>query len=532
MTLMPSQVLYPGGSGAPDLVADVDWATGIVRMHIPYDKWRRLLDSDPADLAADDLHVLETITHEAMHVLQMVMTGYAYDLSRACFQQVATALQAEHDLDGVYRERARYTAALEPRFAALVEPGERGVRAVDILEGAAFLAQKRSHWEGLGPQSYERILDKHVDDAAYRRAYDVAVGILGEDAFDQFLHVATLALETRSPETVLVPLLEAFRAEASRLDLDHNHQVGLRLLNQEFRDLLLGHPLELREQGLIHPLLDPILLGYNDLAWQEDLSIVGLMAHPQSFGMQQAKLLVGPVLFPPVEGQPKPVAYIPTAWEERAGDEHLKDPVLLHLLSATSQLIVMDIEPTPAEPAGRVDAHAGYDMPVTIRNWVFTRENRIDATLDRFGELMGEIELKPARARMLRGTVVVSFPVEEHEDSPLLDPEVRRFLRGLYDRIPHLLYYLADAPAGAAMLACVAAHAPDDAVTATDDGGIGVAIDERVVIPLLACAQSAALAALRLGDDPHVLLGHFRALDSKLAVALTEVVLDPALADV
>lgn len=522
--LTPTAVLYPEAESDDDLVGDVDWATGIVRMHVPYDEWRRVIGSDVETLNDDERFVLEVITHEGAHVMQMVTTGYAWELSLRCFEQVVGALNEQGDLDAIYHGRAGYAAALEPSFATLTAKGEAGVRPIDILEGAAFLMQKRTHYPNLGPRSYQSMLDEQAPDAAYRRAYDATTEVLGEDAFDHFPHIANLSLQAREPQTVFMPLVHAFRAKASRVDLEHNHGVALELLNSQFADLLLGHPMERLEKGRVHPLLVGVVLAQNELAGSGRLSPIVMLASPYTISQDVANLLAGPTLFPPTKSEPRAGLYIPNAWAERAGENPAFDPAHMRLYSAVSALILQDIEPVPLERP-RVSAwQAGYDMGVTVRNWTFSRENMTIATLDRFGENMRKIRARRDDTRMLRGCVAISFPDEEYEDSPYAYPDVRRFVRGLYDRVPWLLYYLVESPQAASVLGCLAAHAPDDGVHLSDEGGIAVQLDAPVVAALLVCVHEAVELAREVGDDPRFLLAHARGLPAAVAEPFERVV--------
>ena len=448
-----------------------------------------------------------------------------YDLSLKALREVARALRDHVTLDAVYTARDAYTAVLEPEFRALSQPGDDGVAAIDIIESTALLLQKRLHTPDLGPQSFENTLQV-LADASYRHAYDVATEVLQEDAFDQLPHVATLALQTTDPQTVFLPLLEAFRREGSRTDIAHNHRVGLTVLNRRFQPLLLGHPLEMVGRGFSeHPILFGVIRQYNDLALEGQIEPLVLMARPHALSEHVANLLVGPMSFPPTSPDEAAGMYLPEVWRDRVGTDPLFRPENLRLLSAASSLIVMDLQPPPPRlPANRGHA-ANYDMPVVMRSWVFSRENRTEATADQFATVIREIEGDPAKVRLLRGTAAVTFPDEEHTGSPYADAEVRRFVRGLYDRVPHLLFYLSESTAAGSMLGCAAAHAPPDAVSEAANGDIGVRLDERTVPHLAARARAAASFARQMGVEPTTMLGHFRPLEPDLREALTAVVL-------
>ena len=165
-----------------------------------------------------------------------------------------------------------------------------------------------------------------------------------------------------------------------------------------------------------------------------------------------------------------------------------------------------------------------------VRLWEVTRENLSTATADQLARSLKELEKNPSIARELCGTVVISYPDEEHDRSPYLDKGVRQFLNDLYDRIPYLLYYLAQAPLAGSFLGCVAAHALDEAVTADPDGGLRVRMNDQTVSTLALRLWQAADFARHVGDDPHRLLGHLDALHQEdLRDRLTDSLLDPDL---
>ena len=523
--LSPTGVLYPGGFVDDRLIADVDWATGIVRVHRTFREWDDLMRADRSTMREDELFVLESISHEFIHVLQLTTTGYCYELSRKCADQVALAIRDHGDLDGVLRSRGEYTAALEPAMAALARQGDREVRAIDILESAAFLCQKRIHRPDMGPREYEEKLNSEASDAAYRRAYDVAVEILQEDAFDQFAHVAALSLMASEPETVFVPIAKAFREHASRLDIARNHRLGLELLDQCFGGLVLGHPIELLHQGRVHPLLKGTVVGIDDLAAAGKVDPMVLMARPYSISQETANVLAGPMLFPP-DGDGATV-FIPAAWAKRTQSGTSLDGQHLVFLSAVSQLIIMDIEPVPFEPPVSRTPTATQDGPVVARAMSTSRENRTEGTADRFASALGQVECDPAAIRRLRGTIALTFPDDEFNGSPYLEPGVRAYLRGLHDRVPHLLYYLTDVDVAGSLDGCALAYAPAEAVHEAPDGGYALEMDMRTIPALTAHVRSAAAFAKASGDDPLLLIGHLHRCDDALREHLTAVILNP-----
>ncbi|HTQ18404.1 hypothetical protein [Mycobacterium sp.] len=64
--------------------------------------------------------------------------------------------------------------------------------------------------------------------------------------------------------------------------------------------------------------------------------------------------------------------------------------------------------------------------------------------------VLTHVATDPARARIWRGSVVLSF-AEVQESHPYLNPEIAAFLQNLYSEIPYLLYFLNPHPVSGAL---------------------------------------------------------------------------------
>src|SRR5450759_1675647 len=252
---------------------------------MPYEDSETLLCADPQTLTQDDLYQLEAMTHEATHLLQLCTLGYAYDIACRLMELVFYATREHKTLDAIYDHHGDYTARVSAVLDTLHREGQNGVTPLMILEGAAFLAQKVSHYDRLGPEEYARILDREAPSGEY----------LGADAFYLFPHVATLSLYTARPERAFPVLLEAFASEASRLDIEANHNLGLRVLEQRFAaDMLLGSASQRLVAGQQHPLLRRVIALLDDMAEREHLRPVALAARGRLADDHMAKQFPGP----------------------------------------------------------------------------------------------------------------------------------------------------------------------------------------------------------------------------------------------
>jgi len=471
-SLMPTDVLFPADADTGQ-VADTDWATGAIRIFTRYQEWAGLISSDPAGFGDDDLLLYEAVTHEATHRLQLTSTGFAYDLSRRWFYAVASAARDCTDLDAVNTSRARYLPLIQPLLDSLLRIGECGITPLSIIEGAAFYAEITSHRKmrraggqisDVGPRSFDDILNEEAPSESYRIAYDIAVQYLAEEAFDKFPHVANLALFTREPERVFVPLLEKFGHDASRMGIDRNHEMGVTFLKEEYEPIFLGSADAVMSADLPHPILDPIVKSIGDLYRAGVFDPVTILARGQVTSDELAAALQGPILFLPDDTGPNRTA--PMIWPGRnpeyPGENPLLDPPVIRLLAATSQLLLQDTDPLPdRHPRTRLSIHSGASQGIHM--WRFAAQDRTQQTIERVGKTLDRIEHDTATAKSLRGSVAIVFPESEFPGSaaPLLDPGVQDFLRKLFRRVPYLLYYLMDDPNNSSIMECVAAFAAE-----------------------------------------------------------------------
>ena len=123
--------------------------------------------------------------------------------------------------------------------------------------------------------------------------------------------------------------------------------------------------------------------------------------------------------------------------------------------------------------------------------------------------------------------MMIVYPDFGDKGNPYLESDVRRFLRGFYDRVPHLLYYLTDTPDAASMIACAAAHSRDADIISLEDRTIAIPINHlHTLVALIFLVHKAAIFARSVRDDPSKLRGHLRSLDPSVRDMLTTVLLD------
>lgn len=518
--LTPTMVLFP--PGAETGVASLDWATGVIRIFMRHEEWARLIGADPASLG-DELSGYESITHEAAHRLQLITTGFAYEMSCEWFWAVAAVARDCADLDAAYARRAEYSLAIQPLLESLFRQGPDRVSPISIMEGAAFYSQITSHrkirgpndgYLGIGPRQFGEILNSEAPGEAYRIAYDVACEHLGEEAFDKFPHVASLALFTREPETVFVPLLEEFQSGASRLDHFANHRMGISFLKQEYGDLFIGDADEVAATGQSHPLLDQDREKVRQLAAEGKFHPVTVLARGEVYSTELAVALQGPTMFRPAEEGLEEVA--PMLWAGRDQTESPANPLIepgtIRMLAAMSQLLLQDSNPMPdREAESRFTVYSG--AAPGIITWRFAAADRTEGVVENLAATLDRVALDSDKARSMRGAVAIVFPAGEFpgSEAPLLDVEVQEFLRLLFRRIPYLLYYMIDDPNNSVFWECIAAFAPD-AISMNASGQLEAAWEPRMTRIIGTLMKNAMAFAASQGQSGSVVLDKLRRL--------------------
>jgi hypothetical protein len=110
--------------------------------------------------------------------------------------------------------------------------------------------------------------------------------------------------------------------------------------------------------------------------------------------------------------------------------------------------------------------------------------------------VLAHVGADPARARVWRGSVVLSF-AEVQESYPYLNPAIAAFLQNLFSEVPHLLYFLnPDRTSGA--LDCF--FASIGALSQTQHG-VWVLWSDDVAMAFYRALAAAAEFAINRGDD-------------------------------
>jgi hypothetical protein len=135
-----------------------------------------------------------------------------------------------------------------------------------------------------------------------------------------------------------------------------------------------------------------------------------------------------------------------------------------------------------------------------IRAWNVESDLVEPANTQVIEDALAQVGSDPHEARRWQGTISLTFSEFEDRGPPYLDPAVRRFLRTLYERVPHLPYFLIDEPLAGSLLAFLSVHGPE-AATTVGASGVQVAPTEDAVGALVEHMTATAAFAASIDDD-------------------------------
>jgi hypothetical protein len=379
---------------------------------------------------------------------------------------------------------------------------------------------------GITHAAFVAALDAEAEEASYRNAYDVATDYLGADAILHFAHVANLALYTRRPEVVFAPLLERFAASASRLGREANHQLGTDLLGSRFPALILGTAVSQVNAGHHHLAVSPTVSRIQ--AWVR----AGAMEN-RFFALQSGHapydvtlLARNTMFFPPNEDGTTPMFSGP---EDEAIEADGKRTSYFRYLCAVSRILQRDLpelETSPAMTRPKFSPDAAPDAPLSVKLLYFSHEDVSQPEkLDEWADSLTAVSSDRRMARDFRGTCYWSFgDADEGWQPELTDPQVGAFVRGLFERVPHLLYFLHEGKNGdAAMSVILGAFVPENQVR-MPDGALGFRVEARGMSVLMRLFRDAADFAEQMGDARSVVLTHLESLPAQAARPIRDTV--------
>lgn len=436
----------------PNTIAWLDWATGIVHINVSKPEFDAALD-EARSKPRGQLYGA-AITHENVHFMQVVTTGYLYRWAFEYFGLLGNGLtdlgypfaQGEEAKAALLRADEQVSenniAALRAHAAKLDDPGPYGLTARHLFEAHAMYVEVTTHFTPMSPDAFLDLLDTSAPNRDYRFAFDLARFWLGHGrGFALFPALVMASLCTSSPPEAFFRLL---RAVVERdLDPDTPPRELIELLNGLASDILVGSAIEVwaSETGE-HPVYGPAVQRLNQLAGEDRFNLVEFMSEPVRSIERIADDIVRPTLFRPGEDDRFPL-HLPTGAVAK-GDEGTAEMTVLLLVSALSTRLHQIAHPEHDETVRTAESLSWLEennpevkLLEIGADWLARPElETLTSLFDMSGKSL-EDRIKCARAW---GGCLLAFPTDDDIVAPR-DPAVRRFVRHLHKRLPYLPLY-------------------------------------------------------------------------------------------
>jgi len=341
------------------VAAQLDWATGIVGVNTSQQEWLRLVDrygdKNSAQVSQRESELLETVTHELTHFLQIVTTGYLYRFAVNLYYQIGAWISTvgKDKLSTDERVRVLLKTAIPNSISKQVRAtlgqldveGPEGLTTRAIVESSAFFVQKRVHWPEWDVKKYRRVLDDTCPAPAYRSAFDVASSILRDEALEAYSYITFLALCTDDPPRAFITLCH----RTAELGLATGHVVRVGAISRLLDDkdwAPLGTAAEQAASLKEHPVYTVAVRRLDSLHGSGAISLDAYMATPYDLTDRLVDEAVRPMVF--TEGPGRYAAAIPPQlWSEdpdEARDAKVKS--LVTIAAVYTRILREGVRPT------------------------------------------------------------------------------------------------------------------------------------------------------------------------------------------
>ncbi|MFD5861963.1 hypothetical protein [Streptomyces chartreusis] len=445
----------------PSTAAWLDWPTGLVHINATKAEWDAAAAASTgsnAPGAHPEWELLaQSLSHENVHFMQCVTTGYMYRWALEHFRLLADGLSelgypfaevgdAKKALLAATEFVSRGTAeALRGHTDKLNIRGPYGLTVRHLVEAHALVLEQLIHTEPVDAQILLQRLDAVSPNADYRLAYDLCRFWLGSGrAFDLFPALVTVSLCTDSPPQAFVRLLAAADAHGLSDDAGENIDIIHRMADEVTNDLLIGSAVEVwSERDGEHPVYGPAVRRLNELAGTGDFSIRAFMADPVSSIEALVDEVVRPTLFRPSEDGVFAIQ-LPTKIFERGKKAEEEMQVLLLVSALGNRIHQIAHEETEGEKWSVPELFWLCEAVPNIRLLEIGNEWLQDAEKETLTALLDVHRIPPEKRQQtvgIWGCCVLDFPTARMGTSPR-DANVRRFVRVLHSRLPSFPMYL------------------------------------------------------------------------------------------
>ncbi len=192
-----------------------EWTTGSLRINLSFEDFKED-NLDPFEEAT----LKETLDHEMFHCYQILTTGYLYHLSGRILADILE-LTREYVLEvlkdktststffKVLTEELIVSSNFQRFYEELDLLNPHGISSRDIVEGSAYLFQKRNKKKDLNEQEFEKQL-KYSPSPDYSRTYRYARQVIEDFTLKKFQVISYISLLFLRPHEVFPKLCKGF----------------------------------------------------------------------------------------------------------------------------------------------------------------------------------------------------------------------------------------------------------------------------------------------------------------------------------
>lgn len=445
-------ILWAVQPPSPDVAGWMDWATGILFLNSQVESAEHLERILNGERTNDVRELLSTITHENVHFLQMVTTGYMYRWVCRLYGLLVTAMNPlKQELTGYIDNpdprmllkleqqiRDADRLALRDHLARVDHPGPNGITVRDLLEAHALLVEKKSHWQNLNAAGYLQMLNDEAPAQEYRAAYDLARFRLNDEAaFAWFPLVASLCLGAEDPPSAFDAVVD----EMARWDLPG--QISEESRRQTVGKVIAAVPDMIAsvegDKTPLHPLYTPAVLAIQKRC-DQGFKMPEFYADP----VNKMELILTDIVRPMVfraNAKDQFAIWVPPAFDQKM------IPAFLIYSVLSSRVLGADLSETHAR--ARVPGYewmARLEPGVTsIESGPIELESGYSGQFDPLNPDNVPDELR-GKLCALWGRCLISFGVDG--DEPLWTrPQIRRFIASVYRSNPAFPVYFCMLPA-------------------------------------------------------------------------------------
>ncbi|WGS84728.1 hypothetical protein [Methylomonas sp. UP202] len=290
-----------------DVFGFLEWSSGVIWINMESNQYYDWLDSEDRRKGP----VNEAINHELFHALQVATCGYMNYYASLILKELVTENKDrimsefgrgffEDWFKWFFSEIPKPNTKVEQYLESLDETSNQGVSTREIIEGAAYLWQKKSINRNISCEEYISKL-RFAPGTDYTNAFLYAYKVLGNKAFDLYFSIAFVSLCFLEPQKVFPIICEELTNRNCNNFLSA-YLVGQKLSTDFY---YLGdmttcfRHIDFKSKGMewINPLHKETVSKINELSTLKGVSIVEMMSDPFLWLLDLSEYMHRPIIF-------------------------------------------------------------------------------------------------------------------------------------------------------------------------------------------------------------------------------------------